>query len=243
MTDLHPMTSNEGRPKSILLIGVSRGLGEAMAMEFAQRHWNVVGTIRSQSSAKLSEAAGKRITVERLDITDPQQIQELYDHLVQRQSLHSFDALFVNAGVSRPNRFETIAEVSESEFMSVMHTNAYSAMRVVEAFQDLVRPDGLIGVMSSGQGSISDNVKGGFEVYRASKAALNQLMRSYAARHVDSARSLILMAPGWIQTDMGGPGATFTVEETVPQIVGTLIDQLDAKGLRYIDRAGRDVPW
>ncbi len=78
-----------------------------------------------------------------------------------------------------------IADVSTDEFMRVMITNALSPMRVIEALQDLVLPNGTIAIMSSGQGSVSNNENGGYEVYRGSKAALNMLMRSFAARHAD----------------------------------------------------------
>jgi NAD(P)-dependent dehydrogenase (short-subunit alcohol dehydrogenase family) len=70
-------------------------------------------------------------------------------------------------------------------------------MRVVEAFQDVVTSAGTIGVMSSRQGSLALNDNGGNEVYRASKSALNQLMRSFAARHADDPRTLLLISPGW----------------------------------------------
>ena len=89
-----------------------------------------------------------------------------------------------------------------------MLTNALGVMRAVEGLQDLVLADGLIGVMSSGQGSIANNEKGGHEVYRGSKAALNQYMGSYTARHADDRRALVLMAPGWIRvTTLGFKGA------------------------------------
>jgi NAD(P)-dependent dehydrogenase (short-subunit alcohol dehydrogenase family) len=97
--------------------------------------------------------------------------------------------------------------------------------------------------MSSGQGSVSSNEKGGHEVYRGSKAALNQNMRSYAARHAGERRALVLMAPGWIRTALGGPGAPFSVEEAIPKVVEVLISQQGKPGLQYLDREGRIVPW
>ena len=77
-----------------------------------------------------------------------------------------------------------------------MVTNALSPLRAIETLQDLVTDDGTIGVMTSGQGSIANNERGGYEVYRGSKAALNMFMRSYAARHREEKRALVLMAPG-----------------------------------------------
>jgi NAD(P)-dependent dehydrogenase (short-subunit alcohol dehydrogenase family) len=124
-----------------------------------------------------------------------------------------------------------------------MVTNALSPMRVVEGLQNLVTADGLIGVMSSGQGSIANNLRGGREVYRGSKAALNQYMRSYAARQAGTPRALLLMAPGWIRTGLGGDDAPFTMEETVPDIVDTLLAKQGRPGLEYLERNGQAVPW
>jgi NAD(P)-dependent dehydrogenase (short-subunit alcohol dehydrogenase family) len=106
-----------------------------------------------------------------------------------------------------------------------------------------VLANGLIGIMSSGQGSIANNEKGGHEVYRGSKAALNQYMRSYAARHAGDARALVLMAPGWIRTALGGPDAPASVEESVPKVLDVLLSQQGKPGLHYLDREGRTVPW
>ena len=227
---------------SILLIGASRGLGLAMAEEFAKRGWRVVGTVRQTGRTGLSDLAERhpdRVTVERLDITDAGQIAALGSGLAGSV----FDVLFVNAGVANASPHETIAETTDAEFVRVMLTNALGPMRAVEGLETLVRGDGLIGVMSSGQGSIANNLKGGHEVYRGSKAALNQYMRSYAARRADGARALVLMAPGWIRTDLGGPQATFGIEETIPQLVDTLIAEQGTAGLRFIDRFGETVPW
>ena len=94
-------------------------------------------------------------------------------------------------------------------------------MRVIEALQDVVLPDGMIAVMSSGQGSVANNESGHFEVYRSSKAALNMFMRSFAARHADDSRTLLLMAPGWVRTEIGGPQARLSIEESIPNLANT----------------------
>ena len=124
-----------------------------------------------------------------------------------------------------------------------MATNALSPMRVVEALGDLVQSDGTIGVMSSGQGSVANNETGGFEIYRASKSALNQLMRSYAARHRAEGRTLLLMAAGWVKTALGGPDARLTIDESIPSLVEVIDEQRGRQGLQYLDYRGNTVAW
>lgn len=238
----HMAQDKSARPKTILLVGASRGLGFAMAAEFVARDWNVIGTVQGDAHTPLHDLADEyegRVEVEQLDITQPDQIAALHARLAGR----SFEMLFNNAGTANANQDETIAEVSIEEFVRVMVVNALSPMRVIEGLQDLVSADGLIGIMSSGQGSVSNNEKGGHEVYRGSKAALNQYMRSYAARHAGEARALVLMAPGWIRTALGGPDAPFGMEETIPKIVDVLTTPQGKPGLRYLDREGQTVPW
>lgn len=132
--------------------------------------------------------------------------------------------------------------MSDADIVTTMLTNAIAPLRVIEGLDDLLGPDATIAVMSSGQGSIGRNETGGFEVYRASKSALNQLMRSYAARR-GTDRPLLLMAPGWVQTDMGGNGAPLTVSESIPALVATVEQQRGIPGLRYLDRHGEPIPW
>jgi NAD(P)-dependent dehydrogenase (short-subunit alcohol dehydrogenase family) len=181
-------------------------------------------------------ATGSRL--ERVDINAPEQVQALRDRLAGR----GFDLLFVNAGVAnRPE--ETSADVTTEEFTRLMVTNALSPMRVIESLGDLTEPDGTIAIMSSGQGSIANNERGGFEIYRASKSALNQLMRSYAARHDGTNRTLLLMAPGWVQTELGGPNARLTISDSIPKLVTTIDAQRGRPGLQYLDYLGHTVAW
>jgi NAD(P)-dependent dehydrogenase (short-subunit alcohol dehydrogenase family) len=226
---------------SVLLIGASRGLGYAIASEYIDRGSQVVATVRDPVRTVLhglQATAGDRLEIEHVDINEPEQVQALSDRLGSRR----FDLLFVNAGVTN-HRDETTAEVTTEEFTRLMVTNALSPMRVIETLGDLIEPDGTIAIMSSGQGSIANNEGGGFEIYRASKSALNQLMRSYAARHHDTNRTLLLMAPGWVKTELGGPDARLTIEESIPNLVTTIDAQRGRTGLQFLDYLGQTVAW
>jgi NAD(P)-dependent dehydrogenase (short-subunit alcohol dehydrogenase family) len=232
---------NSSTNPALLLIGASRGLGCALAAEYLKRDWRVLATVRGTAKTKLHDLlaqSGGRLEIETVDINFPAQVTELRARLAERR----FELLFVNAGVTNDYR-ETIADVSTDEFVRVMVTNSLSPMRVVEALGDLVVSTGTIGVMSSGQGSVTNNVSGAREVYRASKAALNTLMRSFAARHVGDPRTLLLMAPGWVRTDMGGPTARLEIGESIPRLVDTIEAQHGKGGLHYLDYLGRTVPW
>jgi len=227
--------------RSILIVGASRGLGYAMAAEFAERGWRVLGTVRTPGTPLHSLVARRPdiVEIETLDLTDQDQILAVRDRLSGRQ----FDIVFINGGVANPAPGDTMADVSTEDFVQVMVTNVLGVMRAVEGFGVLARPGGVIGVMSSGQGSIANNLNGTNDVYRASKAGLNQAMSSYAGRHAGEGRALVLMAPGWIRTEMGGSNAPFSADEAMPQIVDVLIAQQGEAGLRYLDRNGRTVPW
>lgn len=226
---------------SILIVGASRGLGQAMAAEFAARGWSVLGTVRTPGTPLHALAAQRpgSIEVETLDMTDHDQIRSLRDRLSDRR----FDIVFINGGIANRSPSDTMAQVSTDEFVHVMATNVLGVMRAVEHLGLLARPGGMIGVMSSGQGSIANNASGVNDVYRASKAALNQAMSSYASRHADQELAIVLMAPGWIRTALGGPGAPLGAEEAMPRIVDVLTAQQGTPGLRFLDRNGQAVPW
>lgn len=226
---------------SVLLLGASRGLGLAIAEAYLGRGAHVVATVRGERRTALHELADRfpgRLEIEHVDIIDTDGVAALHDRLAERR----FELLFVNAGISH-DPADTPTTIPTEVFTEVMITNALSPVRTVERLRDLVTPDGTIAIMSSGQGSVSNNERGGFEIYRASKSALNQLMRSYAARHRDDPRTVLLMAPGWVKTELGGPGAALTIDESIPRLVSVVEAQRGHGGLRYLDYRGETVAW
>ncbi|MEU2791630.1 SDR family NAD(P)-dependent oxidoreductase [Streptomyces sp. NPDC007100] len=226
--------------KTALVVGASRTLGLGLVAEYLRRGWDVIGTVRGSGRTglhDLADASEGRLTVESLEMTDPEQILSLRDRLEGR----ALDLLFVNAAITRGDL--PIGEVPTEMFTEVMITNALAPMRVVEYLRPLVAPAGTIGIMSSDQGSISLNTEGGQDLYRASKSALNQLMRSYAVRYAGDARALLLVDPGWVRTELGGPEAELSVEESIPGVAESIERHRGKPGLHFVDYQGQVVPW
>ncbi|MFD8321075.1 SDR family oxidoreductase [Kitasatospora purpeofusca] len=236
---MNDTTPNDTR-RTALVVGASRTLGLGIAAEYLHRGWDVIGTVRGDRPTALHDlldSSDGRLTVESLEMTDPAAIAALRDRLAGR----ALDLLFVNAAITRGDL--PIGEVPTDMFTEVMVTNALSPLRVVESLRPLVAPTGTIGVMSSDQGSVALNTEGGQDLYRASKSALNQLMRCQAARHAGDGRTLMLLDPGWVRTGLGGPEAELSVAESVPGVVDTVERHRGAGGLHFVDHLGRVVPW
>ncbi len=227
--------------ETILIVGASRGLGLGLAREYAKRGWRVIGTVRTaEPPTGLHTLAAERpdsVRVELADINFPDQVAALRARLAGER----LDILFVNAGISN-GPAETLPQTSTDAFTTLMVTNALSPLRVIEAFADLVPADGVIAAMSSGLGSVANNTRGEWEIYRASKAALNTLLRSFAVRRGGS-RTVLSITPGWVRTDMGGPNAVLDIETSVTGMVAAIAARRGRAGSAYVDYQGNDVPW
>ncbi len=105
-----------------------------------------------------------------------------------------------------------------------------------------MQADGAIAIMNSELGSIG-NGTGFWPLYSSSEAALNMLIKGYAAHRPNDPRALLLIAPGWVKTDMGGEAATLSIENSIPLVVVVLAANLGKPGLRYIDRFNKELPW
>ena len=226
--------------ETVLIVGASRGLGLGLARAYAKRGWRVIGTVRGDGATglhALADEAKGRVRIEMVDITMQDQVAALRERLAGE----GLDLLFVNAGISN-GEGETVPLSSTDAFTRLMVTNAWSPMRVIEAFADLVPADGVIAAMSSGLGSVTNNTRSGWEVYRASKAALNTMLRSFAVRR-GGGRTVLAVAPGWVKTDMGGPNAVLDVATSVDGIVDAIAARRGRPGAAYVDYQGNDVAW
>jgi NAD(P)-dependent dehydrogenase (short-subunit alcohol dehydrogenase family) len=224
---------------TVLILGASRGLGLGLAQEWCRRGWHVIATKRSP--APPLEALAKQhpgsLEIETADIADAASVRALHTRLAGRR----LDVLFVNAGIGQTDAI-TPAAVDEADFARLMLTNALAPMRAIEIFEALVPAGGVIAAMSSQLASIANN-SGYWELYSASKAALNMLMKCFAGRRAGDPRAMLLVSPGWVRTDMGGPGASLSVEESAGAIVQMVEESRGRAGVRFVDRFGEGVPW
>jgi NAD(P)-dependent dehydrogenase (short-subunit alcohol dehydrogenase family) len=225
--------------QNVLVVGASRGLGLALAEEYCGRGWHVIATSRGKSAGleSLCERYPESLEIETVDIADLASVKALRARLEGRK----LNTLFVNAGIAKANVLTSV-QVEEKDFLDMMLTNALSPMRVIEVFRDIVVENGVIAAMSSEIGSITNSF-GFWELYSSSKAALNMLMKAFSTRHPDDSRALLLVAPGWVRTEMGGPEATFEISESIPLVVDMVERNAGVPGLRYTDRFGEILPW
>ena len=128
----------------------------------------------------------------------------------------------------------------------MMLVNAFSPVRLIEIFEDFVAPNGTIAAMSSELGSITNN-EGRWDLYASSKAALDMLMKCYTAHRPDDRRAKHIVAPGWIQTEMGGIRTVPPSPDRGVHPAGLcrhLGEEMHGKaGLRYVDRFDKTLPW
>jgi NAD(P)-dependent dehydrogenase (short-subunit alcohol dehydrogenase family) len=226
-----------------LVVGASRGLGLGLAAELKGRGWNVVATARDEAGARrlmaLAAAPDGAIAAERVDINDDNAVAGLRRRLDGRM----FDLVFVNAGIA-PAEGQDALGADRDAIAQVFETNAISPVRLARRFLDRVRDGtGIVAFMSSELGSVANNTHGYNEIYSASKAALNSLIRSFTARLGGRRVTVLAMAPGWVRTDMGGPGAPLGVEESVRGIVDLIEARAGTGQHGFVDYRGNEVAW
>jgi len=223
--------------KNALIVGASRGLGLGLVETFLQRGWRVTATQRSASPG-LAALASDALRVETADIDDDAAVASLHDRLASER----YDLVFVVAGVAT-QAHDPLHAVPRDVAAQVYLTNAISPIRFAEVFLDRLAPKGLVAFMSSVLGSVGLNESGGWENYRASKAALNTLARSFEIRHRDAGLGVLLMHPGWVRTEMGGADADIDVPTSVTGMTDVIEGHLGQAGCVYVDYTGKTLDW
>jgi NAD(P)-dependent dehydrogenase (short-subunit alcohol dehydrogenase family) len=219
--------------QTALIVGASRGLGLGLVREFAARGWQVTGTTRRAGA--LPDAG---ITEVPLDVRHDEQLASLANRLRPE----SLDLLFLNAGVKGPER-QSADHVTAGELLDLMQVNAIAPVHVARQLLPAVKRGGTVAFMSSRMGSIADNENGEWELYRASKAALNSLVRGFHARDARPRSIKVLtLHPGWVRTDMGGAAAPLSVEESVKGLAD-VIERHRSPEHQFLDYSGRTVAW
>ena len=219
-----------------LVTGGNRGIGLAFARELARRGERVLATARDPEKASELEKTGAR--VERLDVSDVESIAGLAGRLGQTP----IDVLIHNAG--RGGGASAIAKVDPGELAAFFAVNAIGPMLLTRALLPNLergRRRTVVGI-TSGLASIALS-NGGWYGYRASKAALNMFHRTLAAELAPKGFTCVVLSPGWVKTDMGGPGATLSPERSVRGML-EVIDRLTPKESGgFFDHRGAEQPW
>ena len=220
-------------PQHALILGASRGLGLGLVHEYLTRGWAVTATERTHSDALHATQA----TVLTADITDPASVEALAARLTT-----PLDLLFVVSGIWGPGH-QSPVQVTPTEVQQIFLTNAVAPVATAERLLTHVAPTATIAFMTSEMGSIGGNAQGGAYLYRGSKAALNAMAKSFALSAGAKGRTVLVVHPGWVQTDMGGAGASIDVATSVKGIADVLAREAGSGHFRYLDWQGHELPW
>jgi NAD(P)-dependent dehydrogenase (short-subunit alcohol dehydrogenase family) len=229
---------------STLITGANRGLGFEFARQYSADGWQVYAACRNPQSAselrRLADASDDKLQILALDVIDPVSVQAAAAKLDGQ----TIDLLLNNAGIGGP-RGQSVGNIDYEAWAKVLDVNTMGPLRVSEAFVDHVAQSErkLIVTITSGMGSLADNTSGGAYAYRSSKAAVNMVMRSLAIDLAPRGIACVVINPGWVLTDMGGPHATLTTAESVKKL-RRLIETLGpGQSGKFFNYDGREYAW
>ena len=223
-----------------LITGANRGLGLEFAKQYAADDWKVIATCRRPDAAEALAALEGSIQIYPLDVTDFARVEQL----ARKLSGEAIDLLINNAGGSGP-RVTTYNSVDYAAWSEVLRVNTMAPLKMSAAFVDhLARgQDRKIVTISSKMGSMADNTSGGAYIYRSSKAAVNAVMKSLSMDLRDQNVIVVVLNPGWVRTEMGGPGATIDAFESVAGM-RDVIDNLSIEDSgRFLHYDGTEISW
>jgi NAD(P)-dependent dehydrogenase (short-subunit alcohol dehydrogenase family) len=229
---------------TICITGANRGLGLEFVRQYLTEGCAVIAACRNPGAApalhQLESAAAGRLTLVELDVADGASVKRA----AARVTAAAIDILINSAGVIGA-RGQTIGSLDYSDWMHVFEVNVLGPARVCEAFLDRVAESSrrLIVTITSGMGSLADNTSGGSIPYRTSKAAVNMLMRSAAIDLRPRGITCVVVNPGWVKTDMGGPNARLSPEESIGALRRLIARLGPSDSGRFYNYDGREYPW
>ena len=227
---------------SVLVTSANRGLGYEFARQYAAEGWRVFAACRHpQSAKKLQElAAAGSVDVLEMDVTNSASIRQAAATIGGKP----IDILLNTAGIiGVPN--QTAGDMDYKSWAEVLNINTMGPLRVAEQFVESVARSKrkLIVTITSGMGSLADNTSGGSIAYRSSKAAVNMVMRSLAIDFAPRGVSCVLINPGWVRTDMGGPNASLTPADSVKAMRQVIESLGPAHSGKFYNYDGREYAW
>ena len=219
----------------VLITGAGRGIGLELARQYSADGWDVIATVREPDKARELAALGVRI--EALDMRD----LDALAGFPERLGGEPLDLFVANAGMSKAERIRSVGDAQA--WQEVHLVNSVAPTLLAEVLLPLVEAaGGRMAAISSRMGSIDDS-SGGYVAYRASKAALNAAWRALALGWRGRPVTLVLLHPGWVQTDMGGAQAPLAAEDSVAGMRRVIADLPRSRSGAFLDYRGASIPW
>lgn len=233
---------------TVLITGANRGIGLEFVRQYSAEGWKVLATCRNPKVAKELQALKNQnaeIEILKLDVSDDENI----DAFKKALGKTAIDLLINNAGIisaTKDERIDTLSKVTRLELLNVFDTNAFSPLLLTKALIPNLRAGSLktVANISSSAGSITESLSGQWNLYsyKGSKAALNMLMVCLTTEEIYNDLRILLLHPGWVKTEMGGPGAVIDPEDSVTSMRNIIADTRVKSGM-YIDYQGNNLPW
>ncbi len=219
----------------VLIVGASRGLGLEFVRQYRSSGDVVTATARdAEGLARLQALGAKALNVDVADVASASGLAWLVDG-------EAFDVAIYNAGAYGPRSSGMDAPTAD-EFDAVMHTNVLGAMRVLPQLQGVLAPGAKLAVLSSKMGSIGQREAAFGWLYRASKAALNSVLKDISLV-LQGQAICVALHPGWVKTDMGGAGADLTPERSVADLRKLIAGLRAADNGQFLNHDGSKIPW
>ncbi len=224
---------------TVLVTGANRGLGLEFARQYAADGWRVIACCRSPGDAPALKKLGRKVEIHALDVASQDSIQ----HLAKALKGTPIDVLINNAGLHADRR--AFGETDVALWKTILAVNTIAPVQVLAALLENVAFSAQKKVVniSSKVGSIGDGPSGGSYAYRTSKTALNMAMVNAAHELRNHGITILLLHPGWVQTDMGGPNATVSIEQSITGMRRVIDKATQAETGHFYDYAGRQIPW